>query len=188
MDPVLAAAQIITALQGIVARNVAPLQTAVVSVCTILGGETFNVIPTAVEISGTIRTFDPEVRLRVLTRFEETVRGVAGAMECQAEVDLQRLAPATVNHLEAAGRIQAVARRLFPEAEIDPSNCVTMGSEDFAFMLDKVPGCFFFVGSANQQKRLNASHHHPKFDFDEAVLPRAAALMSASVIDFLGNN
>ncbi len=187
VDPILAAAQIITALQGIVARNVAPLLTAVVSVCTIHAGETFNVIPPEVEISGTIRTFDPEVRLRVLQRFEETVREVAGAMECQAEVDLWPLAPATVNHTATTGRIQALARRLFPEEEIDPSNCVTMGSEDFAFVLDKVPGCFIFVGSANQQKRLNASHHHPKFDFDEVVLPRAAALMSASVIDFLEN-
>jgi len=60
-----------------------------------------------------------------------------------------------------------------------------MGSEDFAFILEKVPGCFFFVGSANPEKGLDAAHHHPKFDIDEAALPRAAALMTAAVIDFL---
>ncbi len=78
--------------------------------------------------------------------------------------------------------VQAVARQLFPEADIDPANFVTMGSEDFAFILEKVPGCFFFIGSANPEKGLDAGHHHPKFDFDEVVLPRAAALMSAAVL------
>ena len=185
VDPVLVAAQIVCALQGIVARNVAPLQTAVISVCTIHAGETFNVIPPAVELTGTIRTFAPEIRNRVLQRFEETVRGVAGAMECQAEIDLQQLTPATVNQAETACIVQTVARRLFPEAEIDPANFITMGSEDFAFILEKVPGCFFFIGSANQEKGLDASHHHPKFDFDEDVLPRAAALMSAAVMTLL---
>jgi amidohydrolase len=188
LDPVLAAAQVVTALQGIVARNVAPLQTAVISICTIHGGETFNVIPPAVELTGTIRTFEPEVRARVLKRFEETVRGVAGAMGCQVELDLQCLSPATINQKETAGIVQTVARRLFPTAEIDPANFITMGSEDFSFVLDKVPGCFFFIGSANQKKGLIAGHHHPKFDFDETVLPQAAALMSAAVIDLLSGN
>jgi amidohydrolase len=188
LDPVLAAAQVVTALQGIVARNVAPLQTAVISICTIHGGETFNVIPPAVELTGTIRTFEPEVRARVLKRFEETVRGVAGAMGCQVELDLQCLSPATINQKETAGIVQTVARRLFPTAEIDPANFITMGSEDFSFVLDKVPGCFFFIGSANQEKGLIAGHHHPKFDFDETVLPQAAALMSAAVIDLLSGN
>lgn len=185
VDPILTAAQIISALQGIVARNVAPLQTAVVSVCTIHGGDAFNVIPPAVELTGTIRTFESEVRDRVVQRFEETVRGVAGAMGCQVDLHLQRLTPATVNNVEIAGTIQAIARGIFPESEIDPANFITMGSEDFAYILEKVPGCFFFVGSANPEKGLDAAHHHPKFDFDEVVLPRAAALMCASVVKLL---
>jgi amidohydrolase len=84
-------------------------------------------------------------------------------------------------------RVQAMARRLFPDAEIESGNCITMGSEDFAFMLEKVPGCFFFVGSANPEKGLDAGHHHPKFDFDEVALPRAAALMAATVADLLSD-
>jgi amidohydrolase len=185
VDPVLAAAQIVSALQGIIARNVAPLQSAVVSVCTIHGGEAFNVIPPAVEMTGTIRTFEPEVRTRVLQRFEETVRGVAEAMGCQADIDLQRLTAATINQPETALSVQAIARRLFPDADVDSANYVTMGSEDFALLLEKVPGCFFFVGSANPEKGLDAGHHHPKFDFDEVVLPRAAALMAAAIINLL---
>jgi amidohydrolase len=187
IDPVLAAAQVVNALQGIVARNVAPTQTAVVSVCTIHGGETFNVIPQAVELTGTIRTFEPEVRTRVLQRFQETVHSVTEAMGCHMEMELQQLTPATVNTPNIASIVQATARTLFPEAEIDTANYTTMGSEDFAFVLEKVPGCFFFVGSANPEKGLNAGHHHPKFDFDEVVLPHAAALLSEAALKILSS-
>jgi amidohydrolase len=186
VDPILAAAQIVSALQGIVARNVAPLQTAVVSVCTIHGGETFNVIPPSVEMTGTIRTFEPAVRTRVLERFEKTVHSIAEGMGCQAEIDLKILTPATINQSETAVRVQAVARRLFPEADVDTGNYTTLGSEDFAFILEKVPGCFFFIGSANPEKGLDAGHHHPRFDFDETALPRAA-LMAATISDLLNN-
>jgi amidohydrolase len=183
VDPVLAAAQIVSGLQGIVARNVNPRQTAVVSVCTIHGGETFNVIPPAVELTGTIRTYEADVRSLVMRRFEETVQGIGEAAGCQVEIDLERLTPATVNHPEVSAIVQEVARRLFPDADVDMADFITMGSEDFAFVLEKVPGCFFFVGSANPENGLNASHHHPKFDFDEAVLVRAVALMSATLFN-----
>jgi amidohydrolase len=156
-----------------------------VSVCTIHGGETFNVIPPAVEMTGTIRTFEPTVRTRVLERFKQTVISIAEGMGCQAEIDLQVLTPATINQLDIAARVQAVARRLFPKADVDTANYTTMGSEDFAFVLEKVPGCFFFIGSANPEKGLDAGHHHPKFDIDEAALPLGAALMAAAVSDFL---
>jgi len=184
-DSLLASAQIICALQGIVARNVAPLQTAVVSVSTIHAGETFNVLPTQVEMTGTIRTFEPQVRDRVLQRFNETVRGVAEAMGCQVDIDVQRLTPATLNHKETSEHIQSIARRLFPMAQVEPANFVTMGSEDFAFVLEKVPGCFFFVGSANPEKGLDAAHHHPKFDIDETALVSGAALLTASIIELM---
>ena len=184
-DPVLAAAQIVAALQSIVARNVPPLQAAVVSVCTIHGGEAFNVIPQAVELAGTIRTFEPQVREKVLERFEVIVYGLAETMGCRAEVNLQRLGPAVINQPESAARIAAVARQVFPEATIDSGDYVTMGSEDFAFIMEKAPGCFFFIGSANKEKGLDAGHHHPRFDFDEGALPRGAALMASAVAEFL---
>jgi len=184
-DPVLAAAQIVTALQSIVARNVPPLQAAVVSVCTIHGGEAFNVIPQAVELAGTIRTFEPEVREKVLERFEVIVYGLAETMGCRAEVDLQRPIPAVINQPESAARIAEVAQRIFPEATVDTRDYITMGSEDFAFILERVPGCFFFIGSANKEKGLDAGHHHPRFDFDEQALPRGAALMASTVAELL---
>ncbi|MGA2504263.1 MAG: amidohydrolase [Anaerolineales bacterium] len=185
VDPILASAQIVTALQGIVSRNVAPLETAVVSVCTIHAGETFNVIPPIVEMTGTIRTFEPSVRVRVLDRFNKTVHSIAEGMGCQAEIDLQKLTPATINHLGTAARVQGIANRLFPKSDVDLANYITMGSEDFAFILEKVPGCFFFIGSANPEKGLDAGHHHPKFDIDETALSRGVALMAAAAMDIL---
>ena len=184
-DPILAAAQVVTALQGIVARNVAPLETAVVSVCTMHGGDAFNVIPPEVDLTGTIRTFEPEVRSRVLERFEKTVHSVSEGMGCQADVDVKILAPATINQPEMASHIEGVARKLFSDSEVDTAGYITMGSEDFASVLQKVPGCFFFIGSANSALGLDAGHHHPRFDIDEAALPRGAALMTASIMDLL---
>jgi amidohydrolase len=185
VDPILASAQIISALQGIVARNVAPLKTAVVSVCTIDGGETFNVIPSAVEMSGTIRTFDPDVRSLVLERFQQIVHSVAEGMDCHAEINLQMLTPATTNQRTIALRIQSIAQLMFPAEDVDTTNKITMGSEDFAFVLNKVPGCFFFIGSSNPAKGLIAGHHHPMFDIDEMALPKGVALMASVVTDYL---
>jgi amidohydrolase len=184
-DPLLAAAEIVSALQSIVSRNVPPLKSAVVSVCTLHGGEAFNVIPQTVEMAGTIRTFEPDVREKVLERFEVIVHGLAETLGCRAEVDLQRLTPAIINQPESAARLAAAARRMFPAAAIDTGDAITMGSEDFAFIMERVPGCFFFVGSANQEKGLDASHHHPRFDFDEQALPRGAALMAAAIAELL---
>ena len=184
IDPVVASANIVTALQGIVARNIAPLEAAVISVTTIHGGEAFNVIPQTVEMLGTIRTFLPFVRQRVHERFRQIVEGVAGAMDCQVEVDIQWFTPAVVNEARLAHHVAETARSLFPEAAMDESY-QTMISEDMAYMLQQIPGCFFFVGSANVEKGLNAPHHHPRFDIDEEALPRAAALMATAVARWL---
>lgn len=184
IDPVVAAAQIITALQSIVSRNVSPLQTAVVSVTSLHGGEAFNVIPPQVTLQGTIRTFDPEVRLLVIERFNQIAQSIAQAMGCQVDLEIKSITPAVINHPDVAGRVQDVAAKLLPGAQIS-TQFSTMGSEDMAFMMQEIPGCYFFIGSANPTKGLNAAHHHPRFDFDESVLPKAAALMTAAVIDLL---
>jgi amidohydrolase len=184
IDPVVAGAQVISALQNIVSRNVAPLESAVVTVTSMTGGEAFNVIPEIVELRGTIRSFNPDVRELVLERFQQIVTGVSEAMGCQTEVELRKITPATVNDPEMAEKVRGVAARILPEAELDADER-TMGSEDMAYMMDDIPGCYFFVGSSNQEQGLDAAHHHPKFDFDESALPRAAALMAAAVVEFL---
>ncbi|HJW91183.1 MAG TPA: amidohydrolase [Anaerolineales bacterium] len=187
IDPVLAASQVVSALQGIVSRNVAPLKSAVISVTAIRGGDAFNVIPSVVDLQGTIRSFEPEVRRRVLDRFEQVVTGVAQAHGCQAEINLRHITPAVVNDAQVTARVQQAAARLLPESRLD-FNQRTMGSEDMAYIMERVPGCYFMVGSANAEKGLDAAHHHPRFDFDEEALVRASALMAASAWDLLEEN
>lgn len=185
VDPILAASEIVSALQGVVARNVDPLKPAVLTVASIKGGEAFNVIPPKVEMTGTIRTFEADVRQIVLTRFKEVVTGVAKAMGCEIKLTTKRITPALINTPEVAARVKTAAEAVFPSTPIDEQTYLTMGAEDMAFMMAEVPSCYFFVGSANEEKGLVYDHHHPKFDFDEAALPRAAALMAAAAAEIL---
>jgi amidohydrolase len=183
-DPVAASAAIISALQTIVSRNVAPLQSAVVSVTKIRAGEVHNVIPQTAELAGTIRSFEPEVREVVLRRFEEIVKGIASTMGCQAQVKVQRLTPTVINDETVTQKVREAAQRVLPEAKID-ANCRTMASEDMAYVMEQVPGCYFLIGSASPEKGAGYPHHHPKFDIDERALPLAAALMSEAAMALL---
>jgi amidohydrolase len=185
IDPIVAASQVVTALQSITSRNVAPLQSAVVSVTTLHSGTTFNVIPQEAELTGTIRTFDPDVRKKVLERFDQIVRGIGEAMGCQVEIDAKRVTPAVINHDAIAQKVEETAHQLLVDSTIDTSPYMTMGAEDMAFMQEKVPGCYFFIGSNNKERHLDYGHHHPKFDFDEEALVRGAALMAAAAVDVL---
>jgi amidohydrolase len=187
VDPILAAAHVITALQSIVAREVPPLDSAVLSVTSIQAGTTFNVIPEYVDLKGTIRTFQPEVRKRLMERFEQLVAGVSQAMGCHAEVEITETTPAVVNDLEVTRRLQSVAERSFHDQSID-RNYRTMTSEDMAYMMRDIPGCYFFVGTANPEKRPVFAHHHPRFDIDEEALPKAIALLSSAAVEFLGRS
>jgi amidohydrolase len=184
VDPIAAAAQIISALQTIVARNLSPLQAGVVSVTTVKGGEAFNVIPQNCELTGTIRTFEPEVRELILKRFHEITAGIAGAMGCKVSVVITRLTPAVINDDKMARVVERAAKANYGQGHIEP-NCRTMVSEDMSYLMQDVPGCYFLVGSANAEKGLIFGHHHPKFDIDEAALPIAATLISASALEFL---
>jgi amidohydrolase len=184
VDPIIAAANIVNALQTIVARNVAPLDTAVLSVTSIHGGTAFNVIPPEVRLEGTIRTFDRGVRQRVIERFEQIARGVGAGMGCQVDVDIKQMTPALVNNGSMTRKVQETAQRVLSESTLD-SEYQTMTAEDMAFMQEKVPGCYFFVGSNNKTRHLDYGHHHPKFDFDEEALIRGTALMAAAAMDLL---
>lgn len=184
VDPICASAQIITALQSIVSRNVPPLKTAVVSVTKVHGGDTFNVIPPQVNLMGTIRSFEPEVRKRVLGRFEQIVNGLAGALECETEIDIQNIAPPVVNDKRISELVHEIAQHQLPDCRLD-NEYRTMGSEDMAFILEEIPGCYFFVGSSNSAKGLDESHHHPRFDFDEQSLITGTALMAGAASTLL---
>lgn len=185
VDPVLASAQIVSAAQGIVARNVDPQKAGVISITTFHGGDAFNVIPQQVEMTGTIRYFEFEVRDTLFRRLEQAARGVAEGMDCQATVEIQDLTPAVINDPQVTESVKRAAESTLPGHQIDERGHFTMGAEDFAYFQQKAPGTYFLVGSNNAEKGLNYAHHHPRFDFDESVLPRAAGLMAASAVELL---
>jgi amidohydrolase len=185
IDPITAGAQVISALQNIVSRNINPLEAAVVTVTSMIGGQAFNVIPESVELRGTIRSYKPEIRTVILERFEQIVHGVSEAMGCLSEVEFKSITPTVHNDPELSKQVFAVAQKIFPGAEISTEER-TMGSEDMAFMMQDIPGCYFFIGSADHEQGLDAGHHHPKFDFNEDALVSGSALMASVVLDFLG--
>ncbi|MDX9992657.1 MAG: amidohydrolase [Anaerolineales bacterium] len=188
IDPILASAQIISALQSIVSRNVNAQKAAVVTVASIHAGEAFNVIPPQVEMTGTLRYFEPEIGETVQRRMEEILEGVAAALECQAEIEISDLTPPVINDAATTACVLRAAKTVFPAETPDTAAYVTMGSEDFSFFQQKAPGTYFFVGSNNDARGLNHGHHHPKFDFDEETLVRSAALMTAAALEVIQNN
>jgi amidohydrolase len=184
VDPVVAAAQIVTALQTVVSRNVDPLETAVLTMGTIHGGTAFNVIADQVELTGTVRTFAATVREQVLQRLAAIAQGTAAALGATAEVAIKPISPAVVNDPAATRLVQEAAAAVLGEANV-LDTYQTMGSEDAALFLQAVPGCYFFLGSANHERGLDAPHHSPRFDFDEAALPLGVAILAEAVARYL---
>lgn len=184
IDPIVATAQIITALQTVVSRNVSPLETAVVTVGTVHGGDAFNIIPAQVNLTGTVRTYNPDVRETVLQRIREVIEGVATACGATAELEVTPLTPAVINDAQVAEVVRTAAKAVLGPENVSSSER-TMGSEDAAYFMRQVPGCYFFLGSANAQKGLNAPHHNPAFDFDEAALPLGVAIMMQALAHYL---
>jgi len=184
VDPIVASAQVITALQTVVSRNVSPLDTAVVSVGSIHGGDAFNVIPPQVEMTGTIRTYEPSTRETVLRRVREIVEGVTAACGAEAELEIQSLTPAVINDSAVAEMVRKAAETVLGPERVT-SGERTMGSEDAAFFMKEIPGCYFFLGSANADKGLDAPHHNPRFDFDEEALVLGVAILAQAVAFYL---
>lgn len=183
-DPIFAAAQIISALQAIVSRNVSGLDTAVLSVCNIHGGDAMNVIPSEVTFGGTFRTYQPATNELVTRRLREIAEGVAAALGCTAEVRAQQLTPPLINDSAVNARLREAFKRVAPHLTL-VDNARTMASEDMACFLERVRGTFFFVGSANRERGLDFPHHHPRFDFDEEALPLGAGLLAAAVAEYV---
>jgi amidohydrolase len=184
IDPIVASAGMINTLQTLISREVHPLDSAVVTVSTIHAGQAPNVIPAEAELTGTIRTFSSETRKRLLERFQSAVEDVAAAYRCQVEVSLEDTSPAVINHPEVTRIVRQTAQALFPTMEVD-ENYRTMASEDIAYLMQDLPGCYAFIGSANPARGLDAKHHQPNFDFDEDALLSGTALMAGSALNLL---
>lgn len=173
IDPVPIAAQVILAFQTIISRNLTPLESGVVSVGTIKAGEAFNVIPERVYMNGTYRFFTQETKKLIEKRIEEVLKGIVIANNASYKLKIEEVAPPTINDSSMASLTKRVAQKLGLKVEEVPKS---MGSEDFSFYLQKVPGAFIALGIRNEEKRIIYPHHHPKFNVDEEVLPLGTAL------------
>ncbi len=174
IDPVVIAAQIVVALQTIVSRNVKPLDAAVVSVTQIHGGDTWNVIPDRVVLRGTTRSFRHEIRDQLETRIREIASNIAAAFGGTATLRYERRYPALVNEPEAVARAVSAAIEIAGDsarvaAEAEP----VMGSEDFAFMLEKRPGAYIMIGNGGGDG--GRMLHNSRYDFNDAILPIGAS-------------
>ena len=170
VDSVVVSAQIVNALQTIVGRNVDPLDATVVTVGELHAGTALNVIADTARMSGTVRYFNPSLEGYFGKRIEEIIAGVCQSHGAKYELDYWQLYPPTINDAQVAQLVRSVASEVVETPAGVVPECQTMGGEDMSFFLEEVPGCYFFVGSANAEKGLGYPHHHPRFDFDEAAL------------------
>ncbi|MCG9884997.1 MAG: M20 family metallopeptidase [Cyanobacteria bacterium] len=170
IDALLVAAQIVTALQAIVARNMDPLDAAVVTVGELHAGTALNVIADTARMTGTVRYFKPELEGAIQKRIEAIIAGICQAHGASYRLDYEQLYPATVNDAAIAELVRSVVETAVETPLGIVPECQTMGGEDMAFFLREVPGCYFFVGAANASLGLDFPHHHPRFNFDETAL------------------
>lgn len=170
IDSVVIAAQIVNALQTIVARNVNPIESAVVTVGELHAGSKGNIIADTAKMSGTVRYFNPAFTGFFKQRVDDIICGICQAHGADYDLDYWSLYPATINDAGMAKLVTSVAEEVVETLLGVVPECQTMGGEDMSYFLQEVPGCYFFLGSANPEKELAYPHHHPRFDFDETVL------------------
>lgn len=186
-DPILAAAHIVTALQSIVSRNTDPQDSVVVSIGQFSAGTTFNVIPDKVVLKGTVRSYNEDLHRQTYRRILEMAVSMGKAFSC--EVHMETLAiVAAVNNAEEPTRVvyEAAARVLGTENILNER---TMASEDMGYILEEIPGCYFFIGGRNEELGHTYPHHHPKFNFDERAMVHGVAIMANAVASYvMGNN
>ncbi|MGE0851718.1 MAG: M20 aminoacylase family protein [Hyphomicrobiaceae bacterium] len=166
IDTVLVASHIVTAMQSVVARNIDPLQSGVISICMFHSGEALNVIPERAQLTGTARSLTPEVRDLMERRVAEVAESTAKLYGATAKVIYERKYPVTNNHARETDFAASVARQIAGADRVDADTPPLMGGEDFSFMLEARPGAFIFIGNGN-----TAGVHNPKYDFNDEAIP-----------------
>jgi hippurate hydrolase len=185
VDPVVAAAHVITALQTIASRNVEPVDAVVVSICSMATSQigAFNVIPDAVDLVGTVRTFRPGTRDLAEQKVKLITSKTAEALGCTATIEYSRGYPATVNSERESVFAQRVGERLFGKANVITDHDPVMGGEDFSYMLLERPGAYVFLGQGGGPH--NCFLHNPNYDFNDEVIPLGAGYLAALVEEAL---
>lgn len=186
VDPIVISAYIITALQTLISRETSPFSPAVITIGTIQAGSAFNIIPETVEMQGTMRAFSQEDREKLLRRISEIANGIASAMGGSCDVRTFDGCPACLNDASMTELVHEAAVASVGEENVDSSEEVmTTGSDDMAYFLKAVPGCYFIVGAHNEQKGANYPHHHPRFNIDEDAMPTSVEVLVRAAMDFL---
>jgi len=183
VDPVLTACHIVTALQSIPARNVSAVDAAVISVTRIEGGDAYNVVPGQAAIRGTARWFKPEVLGIIETNMRRIAASIAQGFGASAETDFRVIFAPLVNAADETTFAADVAAEIAGEVNVNRERDLIMASEDFAFMLEKVPGAYIHIGNGD-----SANLHNPAYDFNDGALPFAAAMYSTLVERRLATN
>lgn len=176
-DALVAGASLVMALQTIISRNVDPLDAAVVSVGQIASGSANNVIAESCRLSGTIRSFNSNIRSAVRKRLEEIVKHTCALYGCEYNLKYIEGYPPVVNDAREANRVLRLISEMLPYSSKEPCERI-MAGEDFSYYLQQRPGCFFFVGAGNEEGT-SAAHHHPRFDIEEKSMLHAARLLIA---------
>ena len=178
VDPIVAGAHLVTMLQTIVSREVAPKDPAVITVGQFVGGTTFNVIPDQVKMLGTVRSFDPEVRKSMPERMRRIIDGIAHSMRIEADFTYHWSYPPTVNNVEMAELVRVVGRETLGAANVAGQHDIVMWAEDMSFMMEQRPGAYFIVG-ARGGPATGIPHHNARFDIDERALDVGYRMMVA---------
>ncbi|QUY41707.1 M20 family metallopeptidase [Acaryochloris marina] len=183
-DAVVISAQIVNALQAIVARHVNPLDSAVVTIGQLHAGTASNVIADSSFMSGTVRYFDPELAHLIEPRMQDILTGICQSWGATYDLKYWRLYPPVINDAAIADLVRSISTEVIETPTGVVPNCQTMGGEDMSFFLQEVPGCYFFLGSANDERGLAYPHHHPQFDFDETALAMGVEIFVRCVEKF----
>ncbi len=186
IDPVLAAAHIVAALQSIVSRNVNPQDSVVVSIGQFTAGTTFNAIPDKAILKGTVRSYDDNLHRMTYRRILEMATNMAQALNCTAAMETIAIVQAVVNAPEPTAVVYDAAAKVMGIENIVAKR--TMASEDMGFFLDEIPGCYFFIGASNEEMGINFPHHHPRFTFDERAMIDGVAIMGEAAASYVMKN
>ena len=179
VDPIVAGAQLVAALQSVVARNVGPSTAVVVSVTQFHAGDAYNVIPATARLSGTVRTFSKEVMEQVRERMTALAEGIAAGFGAKATVDFRAIFHPVVNDATAADVAADVCAGLVGVDRVDRDLKPGTGSEDFSFMLEEVPGCYLLIGNSDDDHARPV--HNPGYDFNDAAIATGASFFARVV-------
>lgn len=185
VDPLVAAAQIVVALQTLISREISPFHPAVITFGSIHGGTASNVTADEVELQGTVRAYDVADRDHLLRRIEEVAGGIAGALRAKAELTMKEGIPACVNDPEMTALVRRAAEATAGEQHISRGDQRQSVSDDMALFLRAVPGCYFLLGAGNADKGFTAPHHSAHFDIDEDALPIGVEVMARAALEYL---